>query len=197
MIAYLLNPPQEKKPFSWLEEDSLPEGKPLEKKSEATQPKGKPVSEIKYKEVDWESVSHWNPEWRVEAPEFEATPNRLTDYAGKQNVLITHPYTKEKGAALVRKFTVPAGQKTRLLFDVLSHEKGDWELVVLANGKELEKRLIKGAKDQWHAMDINLTPLAGQTVELRLENRANNWAWEFGFWTSPKIESVPVTTATR
>ncbi len=197
LIAYLLNPPQEKKPFSWLEEDALPEGKPVEKKSEATQPKGKPVSEIKYKEVDWESVSHWNPEWRVEAPEFEATPNRLTDYAGKQNVLITHPYNKEKGAALVRKFAVPAGQKTRLTFDVLSHEKGDWELVVLANDKVLEKRLIKGAKDQWHAMDINLTPLAGQTVEVRLENRANNWAWEFAFWTSPKIESVPVTTATR
>jgi putative membrane-bound dehydrogenase-like protein len=197
MIAYLLNPPQEKKPFSWLEEDALPEGKPVEKKSEATQPKGKPVSEIKYKEVDWESVSHWNPEWRVEAPEFEATPNRLTDYAGKKNVLITHPYNKEKGAALVRKFAVPAGQKTRLLFDVLAHEKGDWELVVVAKGKELEKRLVKGAKDQWHAVDINLTPLAGQTVELRLENRANNWAWEFGFWTSPKIESVPLTAAIR
>ena len=198
LVAFLLNPPQEKKPFSWLENDALPEAKPVEKKkSEAPQPKGKPVAEIKYKEIDWESVSHWNVEWRVEAPEFEATPVRLADYAGKQNVLLTHPFSKEKGAALIRKVEVPAGQKTRLLFDVAAHEKGDWELVVLANEKVLEKRLVKSATDRWQSVDINLTPLAGQTVMLRLENRANNWSWEFGFWTSPRIESEPLVTAAK
>jgi putative heme-binding domain-containing protein len=198
LVAFLLNPPQEKKPFTWLENVDVQEAKPVEKKSEAApQPKGKPVAEIKYKEVDWESIAHWNAEWRVEAPEFEATPNRLSDYAGKQNVLITHPFSKERGTALIRKFDVPAGQKTRLLFDVASHEKGDWELVVLANDKVLDKRLVKPTTDRWQAIDINLTPLAGQTVTLRLENRANNWSWEFAFWTSPRIESEPLTTASK
>ncbi len=194
LIAYLLNPPQEKKPFSWLEDVDVPEAKPPVKKSEVT-PKGKSVAEIKYTEVDWESVSHWNAEWRVEAPEFDATPHRFSEYAGQKNVLLTHPFNKERGAALVRKIEVPAGLKTRLLFDVAAHEKGDWELVVLANDKPLEKRLIKAATDRWQSVDINLTPFAGQTVTLRLENRANNWSWEFGFWTSPRIENEPLVTA--
>ena len=31
-------------------------------------------------------------------------------------------------------------------------------------------------------LEIDLTRVAGKHVDLELENRANDWAWEFGFW---------------
>jgi len=204
LIAYLLNPPGDKAPFSWRNDSgssagSLPAsapkgGKSGEKKAgnsgDANARAGSPRS------VDWESVSLWNPEWRVVAPEFEGTPAKLVEFAGKQNVLLTHPFDREKPAALERELTVPAGQKTTLKFSVASHEKGDWELRVLANGKPLHKQLIaRKSADAWQPVSVDLTPLAGQKITLRLENAANGWSWEFGYWSAIELKSERVTAA--
>ena len=193
LIAYLLNPPGDKAPFSWKNDSgsgagvppaSRPGVSPGPKKSAAAQ------------RVDWESVSLWNPEWRVIAPEFEGTPAKLVEFAGKQNVLLTHPFDREKPAALERELTIPAGQKTTLKFSVASHEKGDWELRVLANGKPLHKQLIaRQGSEVWQPVTVDLTPLAGQTVTLRLENAANGWSWEFAHWAEIEVKSERVTAA--
>jgi putative membrane-bound dehydrogenase-like protein len=203
LIAYLLNPPGDKAPFSWKNDSgssagSLPAatpkgGKSGEKKAgnsgDANARAGSP-------RPDWESVSLWNPEWRVLVPEFEGTPVKLVEFAGKQNVLLTHPFDREKPAVLERELTIPAGQKTTLKFSVASHEKGDWELRVLANGKPLHKQLIAHKHtDAWHPVTVDLTPLAGQKVTLRLENAATGWSWEFGYWAAIEVKSERVTAA--
>ncbi len=185
LIAYLLNPPGDKAPFSWKNDAGSGAGVPPGPKKSASAQR-----------VDWESVSLWNPEWRVVAPDFEGTPAKLVEFAGKHNVLLTHPFDREKPAALERELTVPAGQKTTLKFSVASHEKGDWELRVLANGKPLHKQVIacKGT-EAWHLLTVDLTPLAGQKVTLRLENAATGWSWEFGYWSGIDVKSERGTAA--
>ena len=77
-----------------------------------------------------------------------------------------------------------------------SHEKGDWELRVLANGKPLLKQTIaRKSADAWQPVTVDLTPLAGQKVTLRLENAANGWSWEFGYWSTIEVKSERVTAA--
>ncbi len=182
LIAYLLNPPGDKAPFSW--KNDAGHG------AETPKPPGKKAA------IDHESVALWNPEWRVVAPDFEGTPAKLVEFAGKHNVLLTHPFDREKPAALERELTVPAGQKTTLKFSVASHEKGDWELRVLANGKPLHKQLIaRRGSDVWLPVTVDLTPLAGQKVTLRLENAATGWSWEFAHWAAIEVKSERVTAA--
>lgn len=185
LIAYLLNPPGDKAPFSWKNDAGSGAGVPPGPKKSASAQR-----------VDWESVSLWNPEWRVIAPEFEGTPAKLVDYAGQRNVLRTHPFDREKPAALERELTVSAGQKTTLKFLVAAHEKSDWELRVLANGKPLHKHLIaRQGSEVWQPVTVDLTPLAGQKVTLRLENAANGWSFEFAHWAGLEVKSERVTAA--
>jgi putative heme-binding domain-containing protein len=193
LIAYLLNPPGDKAPFSWKNDARSGAGVPPA--SRPGVPPG-PNKSASAQRVDWESVSLWNPEWRVIATEFEDTPGRLVEFARRQNVLLTHPFDREKPAALERELTLPAGQKTTLKFHVASHENGDWELRVLANGKPLHKQTIaRKSADVWHPVTVDLTPLAGQKVTLRLENAANGWSWEFGYWSALEVKSERVTVA--
>ncbi len=180
LIAYLLNPPGDQAPFSWKNDAGHAAAAP--------KPPGKKAS------IDHESVALWNPEWRVVAPDFEGTPAKLVEFAGKRNVLLTHPFDREKPAALERELTIPAGQKTTLKFSVASHERGDWELRVLANGKPLHKQSIAHKHaDAWHPVTVDLTPLAGQKVTLRMENAATGWSWEFGYWSGIEVKSERVT----
>ena len=183
LIAYLLNPPGDKAPFSWKNDSGHG--------AEPPKPPGKKAAAI-----DHESVALWNPEWRVLAPDFEGTPAKLVEFAGQRNVLLTHPFDREKPAVLERELTIPAGHKTTLKFLVAAHEKSDWELRVLANGKPLHKHLIaRHGSEVWHPVTVDLTPLAGQKVTLRLENAANGWSFEFAHWAGLEVKSERVTAA--
>ena len=187
LIAYLLNPPGDKAPFSWKNDSGSGAGVP---------PAAGPKGTKKAAAIDHESVALWNPEWRVIAPDFEGTPAKLVEFAGQRNVLLTHPFDREKPAALERELTVPAGQKTTLKFSVASHERGDWELRVLANGKPLHQQLIaRQGSAVWLPVTVDLTPLAGQKVTLRLENAANGWSFEFAHWAGLEVKSERVTAA--
>ncbi len=183
LIAYLLNPPGDKAPFSWKNDSGHG--------ADAPKPPAKKAAAI-----DHESVALWNPEWRVIAPDFEGTPAKLVEFAGQRNVLLTHPFDREKPAVLERELTIPAGHKTTLKFLVAAHEKSDWELRVLANGKPLHKHLIaRHGSEVWHPVTVDLTPLAGQKVTLRLENAANGWSFEFAHWAGLEVKSERVTAA--
>jgi hypothetical protein len=157
-------------------------------------PAFKEFAQIKFDTValaapaDGESVALWNPEWRVLAPDFEHSPRKLPEFAGHRNVLLTHPFSKEKGAALERVFDVPSGKKTGLKLSVAAHEQGDWELRVFANEKLLKKQLIDPKGDRWKNVSVDLSEFAGKQVALRLENVANDWNWEFGYWSDLKVE---------
>jgi hypothetical protein len=42
----------------------------------------------------------------------------------------------------------------------------------------------------WKPVSVDLGAFAGQTVKLRLENTANDWAWEFGYWSDVRLETA-------
>jgi putative membrane-bound dehydrogenase-like protein len=175
MIWYILNPPQDNRPLT-------PELR-RELIGDDRQASVTPAPLL-----DRESVSLWNPEWRVLAPEFEHSPAKLADYAGRKNVLMTHPVDENKGAALERVIEIPDGRPASLSLAVAAHEQGDWELRVLADGKVLHKQIVDRKGERWKAVNVDLSSLAGRKTVLRLENCANNWEWEFGYWSDVQIK---------
>jgi putative heme-binding domain-containing protein len=139
---------------------------------------------------DGESVALWNPEWKLNAPDFENTPAKLPEFAGKRNVLMTHPFDEKKPSSLERTVAVPAGARTILTFSAAAHEQGDWEARVYVNDQLVKKQMIDREGGRWKVVSVDLTPHAGQQVKLRLENAANNWSWEFGYWHDVKLSSL-------
>jgi hypothetical protein len=81
------------------------------------------------------------------------------------------------------------GKKTTLSFNVAAHEQGDWELHVVANDQVVKKEIVDKTGARWKTIQIDLTPFAGKKVNLRLENAANDWNWEFGYWNDIQITS--------
>ena len=138
LIWYILNPPQDNRPMTPAlrrellgEESTVQSTRGAAKKSSASlQP------------TDHESVALWNPEWRVICPDFEGAPAKLSEYAGRSNVLMTHPINRSEPSALERTIEVPNGEKTTLSFHVAADARGNWELRVLANHKLLRLQLI-------------------------------------------------------
>ena len=139
---------------------------------------------------DRESASLWNPEWNLDTPDFEGTPTKLGDYHGRTNVLVLHPYDRQKPSALVRTLDLPKDKPATLSVWTASHDKGDWELRATANGQPLgtPHRISHDTADaRWTKATFDLAKFAGQKVELRLENRATDWSYEFSYWSDLKL----------
>lgn len=116
---------------------------------------------------------------------FEAALGLHEKHFGRQAVVRTHPESRENATRLTRKVTLPAQPAATLKLGVSHHPEGDWQLRVLVDGKELHQSIVSEATctDGWLDLQIDLGAYAGKTIELTLENRANNWANEFGYWS--------------
>jgi putative heme-binding domain-containing protein len=177
MIWYILAPPEEG-PLTKEKKELLIRGVEL---AEPAKPKG-----TNWRAIDWESVSHWNPDWKVNAPDFERTPVRLAEYHGQTNVLLMHPFPDKKTpASLEQKLKVT---KTKLKFRVASDDRGDWNLKVLVNDQAVKELAVDNQKPRWKEVEVDLKAFAGQEVTLRLEAHANGWAWEFAYWQGITLE---------
>ncbi|MGE3313227.1 MAG: HEAT repeat domain-containing protein, partial [Limisphaerales bacterium] len=173
MIWYILAPPQEG---------------PLTREKRARLSGTGGHADVSEPVADLESVALWNPEWRLVAPSFEGSPAKLPEYHGRANVLLTHPFDGEKAAGLERTVELPADRSHILRVSVAAHDRGDWSLRVLADGKPLHESVVDTASPRWRTVSVDLKAYAGRRVNLRLENAANGWSWEFGYWADLKIE---------
>ena len=108
-----------------------------------------------------------------------STESQITFIDGQEGVLLYRGYPIEQ---LAEKSTF---LETRVSY----HAHGDWQLRILANKEVLHDQLVSfgSVKKQWHEVKIDLTKYAGKDIQLTLENRPNNWAWEFAFWGHVKI----------
>jgi hypothetical protein len=93
-------------------------------------------------------------------------------------VLRTHPIDRNTPSSLERVLDVL--HEAKLSFAVAAHDKGDWEMRVVVNDQLFLKHVITHADPRWKKFDLSLNRWAGQRIRLRLENAANDWAWEFG-----------------
>ena len=113
-------------------------------------------------------------------------PGLRKEWAGRKNVLLTHPRSPDAPCILSRRVEVPTGKKTTLQFAVNNHPKGNWTLVVRIDGVEVLKKSIEDSS--WQEFRFDLTKHAGETIKLELENRASDWAFEAAYWS--RIELV-------
>ncbi len=141
---------------------------------------------------DGESIALWAPEWQVDCPQFEEAPAKLPEFAGKKNVLLTHPVDDRTPAALVRSLVLPPGSRATLRFSVAAHEQGAWVLRVKSDGEVIHREVVDSGGPGWKAVEIDLSRFAARRVVLRLENAANNGSQEFAYWADLRIDAGEV-----
>ena len=131
------------------------------------------------------------------APGFKLVNNNW-DEAGKfmksfrnKAVIMTHPLNQNTPSFLVRHIKIPEGKKSSLKLLVSHRPHYDWRLNVLINEKKVFSDLVSSntTKEGWMSKEIDLSKYAGQKIQIKLENEANNWAFEHGYWSSVKIIS--------
>ena len=138
--------------------------------------------------IDWESVSLWNTQWKVTAPDFQGTPAKRTEYHVRTNVLTMHPFEDKKTpAVLEQKLTVDA-KKSKLKFSVAADDRGDWQLHVTVNGEEIKRQDIGHDNPRWKDVTIDLADYAGKEITVKLEGHPTGWSWEFGYWSDVRWE---------
>ena len=133
-------------------------------------------------------VAKFAPGWQVQdwgGPAMK--PGLRSEWLGRQNVLLTHPKSREIPCVLSSKLKVPSGKKTTLNFSVTNHPIGDWQLLVRINGKDVLSESIGETK--WMGFHIDLTPFAGQEIHVELVNKATDWAFEAAYWSQIQIVS--------
>ncbi|MDB4491636.1 hypothetical protein N9260_01300 [bacterium] len=115
---------------------------------------------------------------------------QLTEFRNEKAVQ-THPKNQKQPCLLKRRLDVPESMTTTLKIRVSYHPHADWQLRVLADDEVLADQIVgsETVNGEWLNLDVNLTRFAGSTINLTLENRANDWADEYGFWNSVKIVS--------
>ena len=104
----------------------------------------------------------------------------------------THPLDKKTPSQLHRKLSVPKDMTTKLKIRVSHHPHGDWQLRVLADGKPLVEKIVGSKsveKNEWMDASVDLTQFAGKTINLTIENRANDWFCEWAYWNRIKVVS--------
>jgi putative membrane-bound dehydrogenase-like protein len=138
--------------------------------------------------IDWESVSLWNPKWKVSAPDFERTPMKLADYHGRSNVLLMHPFPDKKTPTSLEQKLVIDPAKSKLKVSVAADDRGDWKLVVRVNGEVIKEQAIDHEKPRWKDLVFDLSNYAGKEATVRLEGHGTGWSWEFGYWQDVRWE---------
>ncbi len=136
-----------------------------------------------------EAVAKFAPGWKVAGCGRDCSPGLRASWGGRRNVLVTHPLDRDTGCVLSRTVTVPAGKGAALRLNVVHDPRGDWVLIVRADGKELLKRTINraGSRDGWTTVDVDPSSFAGKKVAVELVNQSNGWNWETGYWSAIEL----------
>ena len=102
----------------------------------------------------------------------------------------THPFNRSIPCSLYREVKVPKEGKTRVKIRASYHPHGDWQLRVRAGRDILADQIVSYAtvKEEWLDLEVDLSAYTGKTIELNVENVANDWRNEFGYWG--KVEVV-------
>lgn len=111
------------------------------------------------------------------------------EFKGRNNVLRVHPIDMGKACTISRKVDLPAGKQAKLMISTTNHPQGNFQLVVRVNGETLADKLIgaDGEKTGWIEMEIDLSKFAGKTANIEVQNKANNWSYEFGYFSRLEI----------
>ena len=130
------------------------------------------------------------PGWSIRDCGPAMSPGFKTTWGGRENVLLTHPLVQNKPCVLYREVELAAGTNV-LVIETANDPRGDWTLVVKANGEEVAREEIATLDDEtiWRTVEVDLSSLAGETVTIEIQNRANGWQFEAAYWAKIAIET--------
>lgn len=134
-----------------------------------------------------QEINRWNPAWKVIACGTDMEPGVRSEEFGKAKVLLIHPVDKETPAVLESEMKVPSGGNPTLTIEAASHPQGNYLFRVMINGNTVDETNVD-TKGQWISIDIDLAPWAGNTITVRLENQATDWAFEAAYLGEVKIQ---------
>lgn len=136
-------------------------------------------------------LEEFAPGWKISNCGREMNPGLQDKWNNKKKVFVTHPLDRTTPCTLAKSVDVPANKKTLLRLVVGHHARGDWKLVVKADGQELLSKPVgkTTARDGWMSVTIDLTPWAGKAVALELANAPTGWSNEAGYWATIAVES--------
>lgn len=128
------------------------------------------------------------PGWRTTPNGKDMEPGYRAEYLGRQHVVLTHPLSKEVGAALSKRVEVPAAGAT-LAVAVANHMGGDFVLIARVDGKEVLKQKV-GGQPAWQTVTVDLAPFAGKAVTVELVNQPDGWSWEAAYWGGIEVKNA-------
>jgi hypothetical protein len=139
-------------------------------------------------------TQYWDSAWKLERAGFGGAGGGLGGIRGithlNGDILATYPRDEVRGLVLRR--TVLLGRQPRLLLPVAADAGRAWQLEVFCNDKRLVSRLVEGGSEgkEWVEVPVDLSPYAGQSVQLRLYQRVllPNKLPGNAYWRRPVIE---------
>jgi hypothetical protein len=114
----------------------------------------------------------------------------VEEHAGREGVLRTTTPSRQQPCVLRGKLEVPPGKSSRLVLVVSGQEKGAWNLVVRGNGQPLHESHISDEEElRWRTFAIDLTQFAGKSVDVELEQSADDGRPSAAYWAQIELIS--------
>lgn len=137
------------------------------------------------------AIEEFAPGWKVAKCGEEMDPGLKDEVRGKKNVLVTHPLSETVGCVLSRTIELPANRVSTLKLVVGNDPRGDWDLIVKANGQQLLRKTIGPQTTNlgWTEVTVDLSSYSGQTVKLELINEPTGWRFEAAHWAEITVQS--------
>ncbi|NLX56202.1 MAG: ADP-ribosylglycohydrolase family protein [Planctomycetaceae bacterium] len=153
------------------------------------------MAEIKFDSLPHgikEAVAQVFPGWEIKDCGPDMNPGLRAEWQGRQQVVCVHPLDQQTGCTLTRVVSVPAGRKTTLRLTVGHDPKGDFDLVVRADDKELLRQPVGPSTctaGHWLELSVDLSAFAGRDVRLDLVNQPSGWSFEAAYWAAIAVVS--------
>ena len=138
-----------------------------------------------------QAIAWFAPGWKVAKCGTDMDPGLKDEIRRRKNVLLTHPLNEDVGCVLSRTVALPANQASTLKLVVGNDPRGDWDLIVKANGRQLLHKTIGPETTTlgWTEVTVDLSSYSGQTVKLELINEPTGWHYEAAHWAEISLLS--------
>jgi len=131
------------------------------------------------------------PGWAIANCGTEMNPGLRREYAGKKNVLLTHPLDSNTGCVLSSRVRIPANKRTALRIVVARDSRGDFDLIVRADGRELLRKAVNKestTNDPWLVQEVELSQFGGKNdLQIEVVNQPSGWSYEAAYWAELAI----------
>jgi hypothetical protein len=138
-----------------------------------------------------EDLKQFAPGWTIANCGPDMDPGLRPDWGGRKNVLVTHPGDPKTACTFSRKVSLKRGTQPVLRFVVANDPRGDTDVVVRVDNKEVLRKSLNGkVQGAWVSQEVDLSPYAGKTVQLQVLNQPTGWSWEAAYWAELKLDGL-------